>query len=66
MIYNENWLRLYESFGVETETELRVEKVSKAYLCDMMEKEERELPVENGVMKLTLKPYEILTVKCKE
>ncbi len=59
-------LRLYESFGVETETELRVEKVSKAYLCDMMEKEERELPVENGVMKLTLKPYEILTVKCKE
>ena len=59
-------LRFYENFGVETETNLRLEKASKAYLCDMMENEERELPVENGVIKLKLKPYEILTVKCKE
>lgn len=59
-------LRLYESFGVETQINLHVEKVSRAYLCDMMEKEEKELSVENGTMRLTLKPYEILTVKCKE
>ncbi len=58
-------LRLYEGFGVETEANLCVENVSKAYLCDMMETEEKELPVENGAIQLTLKPYEILTVKCK-
>ena len=58
-------LRLYEGFGVKTQTKLYVEKVVSAYVCDMMEHEEMALPIENGGIDITLQPYKILTVKCK-
>ncbi len=58
-------LRLYECFGQETPTNLHLQNVSKAYLCDMMENILTELLIEDGVVKLKFKPYEILTVKCK-
>ena len=45
-------LRLYEGLGLETEINVYVENASKVYLCDMMEKEERELPAIKGVIKL--------------
>lgn len=59
-------LRLYEAFGIETKANLRVATMSKAYLCDMLERQKEELVVQNDIVSLRLKPYEILTIKCEE
>ena len=37
--------------------------VQKAYLCDMLENVLEELPVKDGKVELSYKPFEILTVK---
>ena len=37
--------------------------LSRAYLCDMLENELTELPIEDGKVKLTVGNYEIVTVK---
>ncbi len=57
-------LRLYESENSLTSTNLTVNlPFRRAWLCNLLEEEERELEVREGRIPVTLKPYEILTVK---
>ena len=59
-------LRLYECRNRRTKTTLALDlPVKKVLLCDMMERELCELPVENGRVALTLGGFEILTLKIK-
>ena len=56
-------LRLYECQNARTNTVLRVpETVTKAYSTNLLEEIEEELPVENGKIAFTIKPYEIKTI----
>lgn len=56
-------VRMYEYNGARTEATLHLGKAAAhAYLTDLMENVERELPIVDGGIKLTFKPYEILTV----
>ena len=57
-------LRLFESSGQKTICTLAFEdNVTKVALCNLLEKEIKLLPVENGKVKLTFKPFEIHTLK---
>lgn len=57
-------LRMFEAFKETKTVGLQFGcKVTKAYLCDMLENEETELPVEDGKVRFRIKPFEIVTVK---
>lgn len=57
-------LRFYESKKAAAETEITVNIGAKeAYLCDMLENVQKELPVENGRFRLSFGAFEIKTVR---
>ena len=59
-------LRLYECENARTKVTLTVPADTKsAYLTNLLEEIESELPVENGKVTFTIKPYEIITVLIK-
>lgn len=58
-------LRLYESKKAATAAKVQCAFGSKAYLCDMLENILCEVPVENGVVSLPFKAFEIKTVRIK-
>lgn len=59
-------LRLYEAFKETKTVALRVDKkFQKAYICDMLEREETELTLKDGKLEFPIKPFEIITVKLK-
>ncbi len=59
-------LRLYECENARTKVTLTVPADTKsAYLTNLLEEIESELPVENGKVTFTIKPYEIITVLTK-
>ena len=59
-------LRLYECKNIRTKTEITLGfPAEKCYLCDMLENEERELPIKDGKVKLDIKGFEIVTLKLK-
>ncbi len=39
--------------------------VKSVYLCNLLEKEERELSVQDGVLYVQMKPFEIITLKVR-
>ena len=56
-------LRLYECENARTKTVLTVPAGTKhAYITDLLEQIEAEVPVVDGKIALTVKPYEIVTV----
>ncbi len=56
-------LRLYEPYGQGGTDWLRVPAwVKRAYSCNMLEERDRELSLEEHSLKLTFRPFEILTV----
>lgn len=56
-------LRLYESENARTKTTLTLPAgVTRAYETNLLEEIETELPVENGAVRFTIKPYEIKTI----
>ena len=56
-------LRLYESENARTKTVLTLPKNSKkAYSVNLLEEIEKELPVENGQVRFTMKPFEIKSI----
>ena len=56
--------RIYECYNQRTQTNLACGlPVQKAVQCDMLENEEEVLPMENGRIRISFKPYEIKTVK---
>lgn len=59
-------LRGYECFNKRTDVTLTLGvPVKSAYICDMLENEETEIPVIDSKISLTFKPFEIITIKIK-
>ncbi len=57
-------VRMYESENSLTHAKLTVDSAYKeAYSCNLLEENESGLTVENGQIGVTLKPYEIVTVR---
>lgn len=57
-------LRLYESENALTKAHVTVNSpFTKAEVCDLLETPEAQAPAENGVVSVTLKPYEIVTLR---
>ncbi len=59
-------IRLYESENSLTKARLCVNgNLCRADLCNLLEEKEGELPFEDGVVQVTLKPYEVVTVRMR-
>ena len=59
-------LRLYESENSLTDVTVCInDTFSKAYLCNLLEEEEKEIEVKDNKVSFTIKPYEIITIKIK-
>jgi alpha-mannosidase len=57
-------VRLYEAWGGRCRTRLSTSlPVSRAYLCDLLEREREEVPVRAGQLELELTPFKVLTLK---
>jgi alpha-mannosidase len=57
-------MRLYEAWGGRCRTRLSTSfAVSRAYLCDLLERERDEVPVRSGQLELELTPFKVLTLK---
>jgi alpha-mannosidase len=57
-------LRLYECFGGRRNIKLRPGfEFKKAYIVNVLEEELESLPVTDGTLELSLKPYQILSIK---
>ena len=57
-------IRMYESENSLTRARLTVNKpFEKAWICNLLEEEESEAHAEGNVIDVTLKPYEVVTVK---
>jgi alpha-mannosidase len=57
-------VRLYEAWGGRCHARLRTTlPVSRAHLCDLLERERMEVPVRDGALELAVEPFKILTLK---
>ena len=57
-------VRLYEAWGGRCKARLLTTlPASRAFLCDLLERERQELAVSDGVVELELTPFKILTLK---
>lgn len=57
-------VRLYEAFDRRTTIELQVaDGFTKAFLCDLLENEVKELDFTDGALRLPVKNFEIITLK---
>jgi len=57
-------VRLYEAWGGRCTARLRTTlPASRAFLCDLLEREREELAMHGGVIELELTPFKILTLK---
>ena len=63
---NDTVVRLYESKNMKCEAELTLGFEAKTCcLCDMLEREIKELPVNNGTVRIPMGAFEIVTLKFK-
>ena len=57
-------VRLYESWGGRCRVVLRTSlPASRAYLCDLVERDREEVPVSDGRIELEVSPFKVLTLK---
>jgi alpha-mannosidase len=57
-------VRLYEAWAAPCKVRLRTTlAVSRAFLCDLLERDRQEIRVTDGVIELELTPFKILTLK---
>jgi alpha-mannosidase len=57
-------IRLYEAWGGSCRARLKTTlTASRAWLCDLLERERTEVEVKNGEVELELTPFKILTLK---
>lgn len=57
-------VRLYETENCRAKCKLHfADEVECAYLCDLLENEEKELPVSGKEVSFSIKPFEIITIK---
>jgi len=59
-------VRLYEAWGRSCKARIRTTlPASRAFLCDLLERNQVEVAVHEGVIELELSPFKVLTVKLK-
>lgn len=59
--------RMYESFNMNTDEEFSFGFIpQKVWLCDLLENNIQEIQIENGKVKLRIKPFEIITIKVEK
>jgi alpha-mannosidase len=59
-------VRLYEAWGGSCKARLRTTlPASRALLCDLLERDRKEVAVKEGVIELELTPFKIVTLKLK-
>ena len=59
-------VRLHDAYDCRTKVSLTVPNgYTRAYLCDLMENELEEIPVEDGRISLPVANFEIVTIKFK-
>ena len=57
-------IRMYESENAFTRTKVTVDAdFAKAYVCNLLEETEAEAEVNGKEISVTLKPYEVVTLK---
>ena len=57
-------LRLYEAHGARGRARIRTSlPFSRASLCDLLEREVSPVPVQQGMLELAYRPYQVLTLK---
>jgi alpha-mannosidase len=57
-------VRLYESWGGRCRARLRTTlPAGRAYLCDLLERDRSEIPIQDGELSLEFGPFKILTLK---
>ncbi len=57
-------VRLYEAWGGRCQARVRTSlPVSRAHLCDLLEREREEIQVRDGQVELSVEPFKILTLK---
>jgi alpha-mannosidase len=57
-------VRLYEAWGGRCTARLRTTlPTSRAFLCDLLEREREAVPVSGGIIELRLTPFKVLTLK---
>jgi alpha-mannosidase len=57
-------VRLYEAWGGSCKVRLRTTlPVTRAFLCDFLERDRREIGLSDGVVELELTPFKIVTLK---
>ena len=60
-------VRLYEAWGRPCKARVRTTlPASRAFLCDLLERNRMEVAVHDGVVELELKPFKILTLKLEQ
>ena len=63
---DEMLLRFFETKGEETQAEIKTfRKIQRAAVADLLEQEEYELVPEQNILKMKVKPFEIVTLKLK-
>lgn len=55
-------LRLYENEGRDTRAKIELNGFSEAFLCDLNETVEEQLPIQDGKLELAFRPFKIVTV----
>ena len=59
-------LRFFETKGEETEAEIKTfRRIQRATVADLLEREEYELRPDRNILKMGVKPFEIVTLKLK-
>ena len=59
-------LRFFETFGRKAEAEITLPAgTARCFLCSLMEKEEQELAIRDGKVRLPFHPFEIQTIKVR-
>jgi len=57
-------VRLYEAWGGRCTAKVQTTlDASRAYLCDLLERNLEELPMRDGMVELDLAPFKIVTLK---
>ena len=60
-------IRAYEGFNMHTDARISFGfDAKKAYICDMLENNEREIEIKDNFIDLSFKPFEIITIRVEQ
>ena len=57
-------VRLYEAWGGSCRARVRTSlPASRAYVCDLLEREREDVAIVNGELEVEVRPFKVLTLK---